>query len=72
MSALRVLGFCYLATASMFALAIASADQARLHDALEAASGSVSSRVGQSVLRPLLAMARIAQSGRAYLESTGA
>jgi hypothetical protein len=60
MSALRVLGFCYLATASMFALAIASADQARLRDAMEAASGSVSSRVGQGVLRPLLAIARIA------------
>jgi L,D-transpeptidase catalytic domain len=60
MSALRILGFCYLATASMFALAIVSADQARLRDTMEAASNRVSGGIGYSVLRPLLAIARAA------------
>jgi hypothetical protein len=58
MSALRVLGFCYLATASIFALAIAAADQVRLHEAMGAASLAVSDQFDCSVLRPVLAFAR--------------
>jgi hypothetical protein len=60
MSALRVLGFCYLATASLFALAIAAADQVQLRDTLDAASNTVSDQVDHGLLRPLLAIARIA------------
>src|SRR5665213_3505038 len=59
MSALRVLGFCYLATASVFALAIASADQARLHDVLDTAGRTVSAGVDRSLLQPVLDFARV-------------
>ena len=58
MSALRVLGLCYLATASLFALAIATADQARLQEALDSAHHGFSHQIGQSVIQPLLAFAR--------------
>lgn len=58
MSAFRVLGFCYLATASIFALAIAAADQARLHEAVDRAGQIVSDRFDRSLLQPVLAFAR--------------
>jgi hypothetical protein len=59
MSALRVLGFCYLAIASLFALAIASADQARLHDVLDIAGRTVSGGVDRSLFQPVLDFARV-------------
>ena len=58
MSALRILGHCYLATASLLALAIATADQARLQEALDSADQGFSRQVGRSVIEPLLAFAR--------------
>jgi hypothetical protein len=58
MSALRVLGFCYLATASILALAIAAADQAQLHEVMGTAGQAVSDRFDRGVLQPVLALAR--------------
>jgi len=58
MSALRFLGFSYLAVASLFALAIAAADQAQLRQGMDAASETVSDTIGQNILQPLLAFAR--------------
>jgi lipoprotein-anchoring transpeptidase ErfK/SrfK len=53
MSPLRVLGFCYLATASLFVLALASADQARLHAVLDGAGATVSRRLDATLGRSL-------------------
>jgi len=53
MSALRVLGFCYLATASLFALALMSADQAQLHAVLDGAGATVSRRLDATLWRSL-------------------
>lgn len=58
MSALRFLGFSYLAVASLFALAIAAADQVQLRQAMDAAAEIVSDAIGQSVVQPLLGFAR--------------
>jgi len=51
MSALRVLGFCYLATASLVALAIVSADQARLRASLDGAGVIVTRRLDATLGR---------------------
>ncbi|HEY2835347.1 MAG TPA: L,D-transpeptidase [Rhizomicrobium sp.] len=51
MSPLRVLGFCYIATASLFVLALASADQARLHAVLDGAGATVSRRFDTTLWR---------------------
>jgi len=58
MSAFRVLGFCYLATASIFALAIAAADQARLRDAADAAGRRMADQIEGGMLQPVLNFAR--------------
>ncbi len=58
MSALRTLGFCYLAAVSVFGLAIVAADQVRLREVLDTATETVSEQIDQSVMRPLLAFAR--------------
>jgi len=58
MSALRTLGFCYLAVVSVFGLAIAAADQARLRQALDTATEAASEQIDQNVMQPLLAFAR--------------
>src|ERR1700744_1794012 len=60
MSALRVLGFCYLATASLFALAITAADPDELHYQLGAAGHAAAHRVAQDVVHPLQAFAHAA------------
>jgi hypothetical protein len=57
MSALRILGFCYFAIASAFALGITTADQAKLREVLETATEAVSDQIDQSVMQPLLAFA---------------
>ncbi len=44
MSALRFLGFSYLAVVSVFALAIAAADQAQLRQAMDTATEMVSAK----------------------------
>ena len=59
MSSLRVLGFCYLATVAFFALALATADQARLHDAMDKASEAAADRISDDLLRPALAFVRV-------------
>jgi len=51
MSALRILGICYLATASLVALAIAAADRPRLYAALDGAGTRVSRRLDEDVRR---------------------
>ena len=53
MSPLRVLGFCYLATALLFALALASADRAQLHAVLDGAGAAVSRRFDATLWRSL-------------------
>ncbi len=58
MSTLRILGFCYFAIASAFALGITTADQAKLREVLDAATEAVSNQTDQSVMQPLLAFAR--------------
>ena len=58
MSALRILGFCYLAAASSFAVAIAMADQARLHDALDDGSRLAARQFGERVVQPVMAFAK--------------
>jgi hypothetical protein len=58
MSALRTLGFCYVAAVSVFGLAIVAADQARLREVLDTATEAVSEQIDQSVMQPLLAFAR--------------
>jgi hypothetical protein len=56
---LRALGFCYLVTVGFFALAIATADQARLHDAMNKAGEAAEDRIGDDLLRPVLAFVRL-------------
>lgn len=58
MSALRFLGFSYLAVVSVFALAIAAADQAQLRQAMDTATETISDAIGQSIVQPLLNFAR--------------
>lgn len=57
MSALRLLGISYFAIMSAFALAIATADQTQLRQAMNAATETVSDAVAQSIVQPLLAIA---------------
>jgi len=45
--------------AAFFALALATADQARLHDAMDKASEAAADRIGDDLLRPVLAFARV-------------
>jgi len=49
MSALRVLGFCYLATASLIGLALMSADHAQLRAVLSGAGATVSRRLDATI-----------------------
>lgn len=58
MSALRVLGFCYLATASLFALAITGADPDELHYAMDETGKAAANRFAATVTQPLLAIVR--------------
>src|SRR5690242_14243185 len=58
MSPLRVLGFCYLATASCVALALAVADQAQLRAILDGAGASVSRRLDENIWRSMRNLAR--------------
>lgn len=58
MSALRFLGFSYLAVVSVFALAIAAADQAQLRQAMDTATETISDAIGQSIVQRLLNFAR--------------
>jgi lipoprotein-anchoring transpeptidase ErfK/SrfK len=58
MSALRVLGFCYLATASLFALAFAAADPVELRYAMDAAGSETAHRFAETVTKPLQAFVR--------------
>ena len=53
MSALRVLGFCYLGTASLLALAMATADKAQLRASLDGAGATVSHSLDKTVWRSI-------------------
>lgn len=55
---MRALGFCYLVTAGFLALAIATADQARLHDAMNRAGAAAGVRIGNGLAQPALAFVR--------------
>jgi hypothetical protein len=57
MSAFRLLGLSYFAVVSVFALAIATADQAELCRLMDTATETVSDTIGQSIVQPLLAFA---------------
>jgi hypothetical protein len=54
MSAFRVLGNCYLALLLVFALALVSADRARLDEALSATYRAVSLDLDHAVIMPAL------------------
>ena len=58
MSPSRILGFCYLATISLLALAVASADQARLSAILDGAGATVYRRLDENVWRSIRELAR--------------
>jgi hypothetical protein len=58
MSSLRILGICYFAMAAFLALALATADRARLHDVMDKASAAAADRIGDDLLRPVLILAR--------------
>ncbi len=57
MPSFRILGHCYLALMLVFALALVSADQARLGEALSAASHAVSQRLDRTMLAPMRGIA---------------
>jgi lipoprotein-anchoring transpeptidase ErfK/SrfK len=58
MSPLRVLGFCYLATASCLALALATADRAQLRAVSDGAGATVTRRLDDNVWRSLHGLTR--------------
>ncbi len=57
MSAFRILGNCYLLLLLVFALALVSADRARLDESLSAAYRAVSLRLDHAVIAPALGIA---------------
>jgi hypothetical protein len=58
MSSLRILGFSYLATASLFGLAIACADQTALYMVTDRATEALSREFRARIVTPVLAFAR--------------
>jgi hypothetical protein len=57
MPAFRILGHCCLALLLVFALALVSADQARLGEMLSAACQAVSQRLERVMVAPMLGIA---------------
>jgi hypothetical protein len=57
MPSFRILGHCCLAFMTLFALALVSADQARLGEMLSAASRVVSQRLDRTMIAPVRGIA---------------